>query len=61
MNQPVPKHIKKGDTRGTEDTGKWAANTRPGGLLVGIAQSVASATGVVPEWTLEVPGEVKAA
>jgi hypothetical protein len=44
LNQPVPQYIKKSDTRGTENIGKWAAPTRPGGLLVGLVQSVASPT-----------------
>jgi hypothetical protein len=39
----------------------WEADVQPEGLLVGLIQSVASPTGVVPEWTREVPGEVKAA
>jgi hypothetical protein len=42
LNQPIPKYIKKGDTRGT---GKWAVNTRPGGMLVGLVQNVASPRG----------------
>jgi hypothetical protein len=42
LNQPVPKWIKKDDTRGTENIGKWGVHTRPGGLLVGLVQSVAS-------------------
>jgi hypothetical protein len=45
LNQPVPAYIKKGDTRGTENIGKWTAQTRPGGLLVGLVQSVASPAG----------------
>ena len=52
LNQPMPKHIKKGDTRGTENMGRWAANTRPGGMLVGIVQSVASPTGLKDFYTL---------
>lgn len=48
LNQPIPKYIKRGDTRGTENIGKWAANTRPGGLLVGLVQNVASPTGFEP-------------
>jgi hypothetical protein len=40
---------------------KWLAAARPEGLAVGLIQSVASPTGVVPEWTREVRGEVKAA
>jgi hypothetical protein len=42
-NQPVPKYIKKSDARGT-----WTATTRPGGLLVGLVQSVASPAGFEP-------------
>ena len=34
LNQPIPKYIKKADRRGTENIGKWAANTRSGGMLV---------------------------
>jgi hypothetical protein len=46
-NQPVPKYIKKGDTRGVESThkwenGKWVAAVRPNGLLVGLIQNLAS-------------------
>ena len=36
-NQAAPDYI-----------GKWAANTRPGGLLVGLVQKVASPTGFEP-------------
>ena len=39
LNQPVPSYITKGDTRGV-----WRAETRAGGLLVGLVQSVASPT-----------------
>ena len=42
------KYIKKGDTRGTEHIGKWSAQTRPGGLLVGLIQMVASPAGFEP-------------
>jgi hypothetical protein len=48
LNQPVPKYIKKGDTRGTENIGKWAATTRPERLLVGLVQNVASPRGTTP-------------
>ena len=40
-NHP-PSYIKKGDTRGTENIGKWMTQTRPGGMLVGLIQNVAS-------------------
>jgi hypothetical protein len=43
LNQPVPSYTRKGDTRGI-----WRAETRPGGLLVGLVQSVASPTGFEP-------------
>lgn len=43
-NEPAPKYIKRGDTRG-----KWVAKTKPGGLLVGLVQSVASPTGFEPD------------
>jgi hypothetical protein len=43
LNQPVPSYTTKGDTRGI-----WRAETRPGGLLVGLVQSVASPTGFEP-------------
>jgi hypothetical protein len=45
LNQPIPKYIKKGDTRGMENIGKWGVHTRAGGLLVGLVQSVASPAG----------------
>ncbi len=48
LNQPVPTFIKPGDVRGTERIGKWAVNTRPGGMLVGLVQNVASPTGFEP-------------
>jgi len=48
LNEPPPPYIKKGDTRGTENIGKWQAQTRPGGLLVGLIHNVASLT--VPSW-----------
>jgi hypothetical protein len=41
LNQAVPSYITKGDTRGTENI-KWTAQTRPGGMLVGLVQNVAS-------------------
>jgi hypothetical protein len=44
-NQPLPKHIKKGDLRGSENVWKWSGSTRPGGLLVGVVQSMAFPTG----------------
>jgi hypothetical protein len=40
LNEPKPHYIKKGDTRGI-----WRAQTRPGGLLVGLIQNVASPDG----------------
>ena len=51
LNQPAPKFIRKGDRRGTENISKWAATTRPGGLLVGLVQSVASPSGIARDWT----------
>lgn len=42
-NHP-PNYIKQGDTRGTENIGKWMTQTRPGGMLVGLIQNVASPT-----------------
>jgi hypothetical protein len=54
INQPVPKYIKKGDTRGTESTHgwqdgqyvpKWVAAAKPEGLTIGLIQSVASPRG----------------
>ena len=47
-NQPVPKYITKGDTWVTDNIGKWTAQTRPGGLLVKLVQSVASPAGFEP-------------
>ena len=38
MNTPAPKFIK----RARHHHGKWVAQTRPGGMLVGPVQSVAS-------------------
>ena len=46
LNQPKPAYIKKGDTRGTENI--WRASTRPGGLLAGLIQNVASPPGFEP-------------
>ena len=40
---------------------KWTGVPKPEGLLVGMVHGLASPTGVVPEWTREIPGEVKAA
>lgn len=42
LNQPVPGYITKGDTRGTENIGKWGVETRPGGLLVGLVYGIPS-------------------
>lgn len=50
-NQPAPKFIR----RGKQHDGKWLAKTRPGGLLVGLVQSLAFPTGVGLGWTGLVP------
>jgi hypothetical protein len=57
-NEPIPKFMKRGDERGqlkwkdgrwvNADESKWSAKTRPGGMLVGLIQNVASPTGFEP-------------
>jgi hypothetical protein len=57
LNQPIPSYIKRGDMRGHENL-KWGVNTRPGGMLVGLVQNVASPTGY-PTLYLEGPLAVR--
>lgn len=61
LNQPIPPYIKRGDTRGTENIGKWTATTRRGGLLVGLVQNVASPRGPGAVWSREVIRTLRAA
>ena len=47
MNTPRPSYIKAG-TQGTERIPTWGAHTRPGGLLTGLVQNLASPPGFEP-------------
>lgn len=54
-NDPVPAYIKK-SVANHKRTGKWSTQTRPGGLLVGLIQNVASPTAPDHEWMAKFEG-----